>query len=757
MLRAWIYSASALALLAQAPVQVRVVGRILGPDVKPVAGAVVALVPASSGSGLSPIRERRADAKGHFTLEGATGTYGLTVTAPGCLPHFRNLELKAEIPLQPLEIRLEKGGCRIKGRVCPAPGSTLEDARLGFSKVSQDSGDQFFGEVRKGRFDITLAAGTYLAFAQAKGQVGSQRIAVPGTQSDALIQLQAEPTPADPKTLDWIKRNAIPLKGVEAGKGFADMQPLKVVVGDARVVALGEATHGSREFFQLKHRMLEFLATEMGFTVFALEANLPEAFAVNDYVLTGKGDPARALAGLYFWTWNTEEVLDLIRWMRAYNEDPAHTKKLHFYGVDMQTETVAYAQAKAWLEAADPVEASHLLKIKEGMVKLPSPYAGKLNENGLKAWASVAKEVEALIIRLETRKLMGEDFDRQRQNLRVLGQFAAMQADPEGGTKVRDESMAANLRWIQSRERGAKVVFWAHNGHIRFNPGSEGGANSVGWHLRQNLRKAYLPIGFAFAEGGFHAMGGGLKVFEVEAQAEGTLDAALAATQYPFLALDLRGRPKAGPVKRWLESPQGTWRIGSAFSPDRKRDFIEKASITEAYDALLFVNRTTHARPVPIQAAELKEPVNLGFENGLQGWSSPDFHGYQTSVVTEGAKDGAQCLRVNFVGAPNPNAWWKTEQSVDAARYRGRRVSLKGWIRTDGKPDFKARFWMRVDGKKGRGFYDNMEQRPVTATEWTEVAIEGPVAEDAVNLTFGCTVMGAGSACFDGIRLEVLP
>jgi erythromycin esterase-like protein len=86
------------------------------------------------------------------------------------------------------------------------------------------------------------------------------------------------------------------------------MQPLKKIIGDARIVALGEATHGTREFFQLKHRMLEFLATEMGFTIFSIEANMPEAYRVNDYVLTGVGDPAALLRGMYFWTWDTESL-----------------------------------------------------------------------------------------------------------------------------------------------------------------------------------------------------------------------------------------------------------------------------------------------------------------------------------------------------------------------------------------------------------------------------------------------------------------
>jgi erythromycin esterase len=67
--------------------------------------------------------------------------------------------------------------------------------------------------------------------------------------------------------IDWVRVNAIRLTTPEAGHGFADLQPLKKVVGDARIVSLGEATHGSREFFQLKHRTLGFLVSEMGFSI----------------------------------------------------------------------------------------------------------------------------------------------------------------------------------------------------------------------------------------------------------------------------------------------------------------------------------------------------------------------------------------------------------------------------------------------------------------------------------------------------------
>jgi len=140
-------------------------------------------------------------------------------------------------------------------------------------------------------------------------------------------------------TVDWIKANAVPLKTPEAGNGFADMEPLKKIIGNARIVSLGEATHGSREFFQLKHRMLEFLASEMGFTIFSIEANMPEAYRLNDYVLNGNGDPARLLKGMYFWTWDTQEVLAMIQWMREFNK--SGKGRVQFTGFDMQTPTVA--------------------------------------------------------------------------------------------------------------------------------------------------------------------------------------------------------------------------------------------------------------------------------------------------------------------------------------------------------------------------------------------------------------------------------
>ncbi|MFN0245218.1 MAG: erythromycin esterase family protein [Planctomycetota bacterium] len=166
-----------------------------------------------------------------------------------------------------------------------------------------------------------------------------------------------EEVPAAAKA--WIERHAIPLTSVEAENGFDDLRALATAIGKARIVALGEPTHGTREAFQLKHRLVEFLASEMGFTHFSIEASSPESFAIDPYVQNDPGEtrsPEELIGGMYFWTWNTEEVRDMVTWMRRFNAGNAERKdarRIHFTGFDMQTPNVAATIVRSYLEAHD--------------------------------------------------------------------------------------------------------------------------------------------------------------------------------------------------------------------------------------------------------------------------------------------------------------------------------------------------------------------------------------------------------------------
>lgn len=176
----------------------------------------------------------------------------------------------------------------------------------------------------------------------------------------AYSQTATDQTPREDQ-VRWLREHAQRFATVEPGSGFDDLEPFREIIGNARIVALGECTHGSREVFQMKHRLTEFLASEMGFTIFSIEGNMPEAYEVGEYVRGKDGDPKRLIGGMYFWTWNTEEVLAMVEWMRKFNLTDQGT--IDFTGFDMQAPEVAMAVVVDLLERAKFERAEEVEKI----------------------------------------------------------------------------------------------------------------------------------------------------------------------------------------------------------------------------------------------------------------------------------------------------------------------------------------------------------------------------------------------------------
>jgi erythromycin esterase len=120
--------------------------------------------------------------------------------------------------------------------------------------------------------------------------------------------------------IDWLNRQLKPIASVNPNHSSNDdLKPFRQLVKQARVVGLGECTHGSHEVFQMKHRLLTELVEQLDFTVFAIEADFAGAQLVNEYVQSGTGDSLSVLNALGYWTWYTDEVWQLIKWMKDYN------------------------------------------------------------------------------------------------------------------------------------------------------------------------------------------------------------------------------------------------------------------------------------------------------------------------------------------------------------------------------------------------------------------------------------------------------
>jgi erythromycin esterase len=388
---------------------------------------------------------------------------------------------------------------------------------------------------------------------------------------------------------NWLNKNCIPLKYVKAENGFDDLKPLKDLIGKARIVSLGECTHGSSEVFSMKHRMLEYLVIEKGFTIFSIEANMPEAFALNEYIIEGKGEPRKLLAGMYFWTWNTQEVLDMIEWMKKYNETA--TKKIMFTGFDMQFPNISIKIIRDYLNLNKP----GFLSILNDYDLLSKKKLMKKNE-GNNIFKTLMADAQILMDSLNAHKpgIFDKDFNWAFQNASILWQYAANHfSNPS-----RDESMAENVKWILNENPSAKIVLWAHNGHIKKdNDGFEN--KSMGEYLDKLYGKEMIAIGFATAEGTYTALQrDGTKFTALDSTnnilpKENSYESIFNTADAANFLLDLRNVSKDQESSGWIFE-KIFFRVIGAVAMNKYQ--FTKINLTSHFDMIIFIRKTSASK-----------------------------------------------------------------------------------------------------------------------------------------------------------------
>jgi erythromycin esterase len=380
------------------------------------------------------------------------------------------------------------------------------------------------------------------------------------------------------------------------------------MVGDARVVLLGQATHGTREFFQLGHRMVEYLVTQMGFTALMIEAFWSRGLPVNDYLLSDRGSVDTALAGLGMWIWDTYEIRDLLSWLHEYNRGVADHRKVRFYGIDMQDGWSSMRAVIEYLREVDPDYATRVagtlapLDSIEGSYEAVRAY-GKRPPDLLRATTA---NIAAILARLRERRETYVDRSSSSrwaialQHARILAQAHESWSQPDwpddGG--LRDRFMADNVATLlESEGPDARVIVWAHNAHVA--RGLWSGRPTLGSHLARRLDATMVVFGFGFNQGSLQAWDrGGSAVVEhtVGPAPQGSVSATLAAVGIALFVVDLRRAPATGPIGIWLSSPHPERTIGSGInSGDTPGEIVPR----DVYDAIVFVEQTTSARPTP--------------------------------------------------------------------------------------------------------------------------------------------------------------
>jgi erythromycin esterase len=396
-----------------------------------------------------------------------------------------------------------------------------------------------------------------------------------------------EPTSAQ---LDWVRKTANPFWTQDPTVTPDDLWPVGGMVGNAHIAGLGEGTHGSSEFFRMKHRLLEYLSANKGFTIFAIEANLPEAYRVNDYVLNGIGDPRKLLQGMYFWTWNTQEVLDMINWMRAYNQ--SGKGQIQFTGFDMQTGAVAMQNVRDFVTSADP----GYLSTANGAFAL----ATAVETNYMNGVSQPNSTVQAATDAVHAVRQYLTDHrsgymanntasavDWAIQNATIAEQAAYL---PIGGSLYRDQCMASNIDWILQQNAGAKVVLWAHDYHVSRTAGA------MGSYLAANHGSDYVVIGQVFHAGRYNAINNGrLMANDATVSFPGTVEYVLHSAGMPHFILDMRQASPADPGSSWLFGATQYRTVGAVANDG----FFFTSQLITDYDVLVFFDQTNPSVLLP--------------------------------------------------------------------------------------------------------------------------------------------------------------
>jgi len=403
----------------------------------------------------------------------------------------------------------------------------------------------------------------------------------------------------------WLRQNATPIAHLEAGCGFQDLQSLKRILRAVKIVGLGEATHGTREFFQFKHRLLEFLVVEMGFTGFVLEASFAACQRLNDYVLDGKGDPAATLTELGYIAWDTEEFTALVEWLAAYNRDATLDRKVRFYGADLWRNATGRHAMRAYLARVAPCKVEAVRNTLEVLAREETKWPLGLDEEARTTLKSTLPQLDDLLQDFASNReqyivaASRGEFEEAQQYARVMQQWATVNADEAAArSPMRSEFMAENLIYLLENDKpDAKYVVWAHNGHI-----ANGPEPSMGRCLRETYGTAYYAFGLEFHEGSFLSRTP-LSPTQLGELREITLPPApvkswpwhLARTGLGNLIVDLRVAAGSPAAEAALRGPLGVY-VGHWVCPEGFEFCVER-DVMEAYDGVVFILRTTATRP----------------------------------------------------------------------------------------------------------------------------------------------------------------
>jgi erythromycin esterase-like protein len=414
-----------------------------------------------------------------------------------------------------------------------------------------------------------------------------------------------------------VRAAAVP---VEDGDGEFD--ELLRRLGDARVVLLGEASHGTHEFYAARARITRRLVAERGFDAVAIEGDWPDAWRVNRFVRgTGTDTTANdALAGFRrfpTWMWRNTVVVDFVGWLREWNATRPAARRCGFYGLDLYSLDASMAAVLAYLDKEHP-ELAHRVRARYDCF---GPFGGDSQAYGLMTGLGSAPSCEAgvvaTLVDLQRRRLQlapGDDreaaFDAEQNAALVRDAeryYRTMYLSDVSSWNERDTHMAQTLQALERHlcepARAARIVVWAHNSHLgdarATEMGQARGEHNLGQLVRARLGDEAFLLGFTTHDGSVTAA----KDWDSDAEFKrvnpsrgDSIEGLLHATGLARFLLPLRDDAR---LARTLADPLLERAIGVIYRPDTERQsHYFHAQVARQFDALIHVDRSRALEPL---------------------------------------------------------------------------------------------------------------------------------------------------------------
>lgn len=403
-----------------------------------------------------------------------------------------------------------------------------------------------------------------------------------------------------------------------------DLDPLIDLVGDARFVLLGEASHGTHEFYRIRAEITKRLIRERGFTAVAVEADWPDAYRVNRYV-RGRGGDAEAIEALAgfrrfpAWMWRNADVLDFVGWLRAHNEESGQGKEgVGFYGLDLYSLHASIEAVLAYLAKVDPDAAERARDRYRCFDTYGEDTQAYGFATGLGLGPSCEHEVVSQLVDLRKSaaayalrdgRIAEDDYFYAEQNARLVRDaeqyYRTMYRGEVSSWNLRDRHMVETLEslvaYLGQHGGDPKVVVWAHNSHLGDARATQMGAKGE-WNVGQLVREAHgldsVLVGFTTYEGTVTAAsnwGGPAERKRVRQALPGSYEALfheVAADQFLLVLRD--DNRLAG-----LQAPRLERAIGVIYRPESERaSHYFEASLPAQFDVVLHLDRTRAVEPL---------------------------------------------------------------------------------------------------------------------------------------------------------------